>query len=154
LPRTGLKRVERPDVVVDAPVSERAREEAKKSKKAKKGKGGNGAVGEKEQPARPVRDETRRRSGKLTISTALSGAEERHQSLASVKRKREKEKKQQQQVRAAGKKIVRDVIVPETITVKELANRMAERGVDVIRELMKMGVMSTVNRTGGDRIRP
>jgi len=142
LPRTGLKRIDRPDLKVDAPVSERAREEAKKSKKPKKGKGG----GEKAQPARPTRDDSRRRSGKLTISTALTGAEERHQSLASVKRKREKEKKQQQQVRAAGKKIVREVIVPETITVKELANRMAERGVDVIRELMKMGVMATVNQ--------
>jgi len=142
LPRTGLKRIDRPNLKVDAPVSERAREEAKKSKKPKKGKGG----GDKAQPARPTRDDSRRRSGKLTISTALTGAEERHQSLASVKRKREKEKKQQQQVRAAGKKIVREVIVPETITVKELANRMAERGVDVIRELMKMGVMATVNQ--------
>jgi len=71
------------------------------------------------------------------------GSEERQRSLASVKRKREKEKQQQQQARAQNKKIVRDVVVPETISVQELANRMAERGVDVIRELMKMGVMAT-----------
>jgi len=120
-----------------------AKEESKKGKKAKKAKTDNKAPA----PSRG-RGDQRRRSGKLTISSALSGGgnEERQRSLASVKRKREKEKQQQQQARAEGKKIVRDVIVPETITVQELANRMAERGVDVIRELMKMGVMATVNQ--------
>ncbi|MCK5545896.1 MAG: translation initiation factor IF-2, partial [Rhodospirillaceae bacterium] len=98
-------------------------------------------------PARP-RGEQKRRSGKLTISSVLSGkeGEERQRSVASVKRAREKEKQKQQQARAEGKKIIRDVTVPETITVQELANRMAERGVDVIRALMKMGVMATVNQ--------
>ena len=66
-------------------------------------------------------------------------------SLAAVKRAREKEKRQlmAQQPQA---KIVRDVMVPETITVQELANRMAERGADVIKALMKMGVMATINQ--------
>jgi len=120
------------------------REDAKKSKKIKKPKGDNKAPA----PTRGRGGDQRRRSGKLTISSALSGggSEERQRSLASVKRKREKEKLQQQQARAQNKKIVRDVIVPETISVQELANRMAERGVDVIRELMKMGVMATVNQ--------
>src|SRR3546814_3011661 len=45
------------------------------------------------------------------------------------------------------KKVLRDVVVPETITVQELASRMAERGVDVIKALMKMGVMATINQT-------
>ena len=142
LPKTGLKRVDHPAAGQALPDPERAREDAKKAKKPKKAKGG----GDKAQPARPSRGDKRRRGGKLTISSALAGNEERQRSLASVKRKREKEKQQQQQLRAAGKKIVRDVVVPETITVKELANRMAERGVDVIRELMKMGVMATVNQ--------
>ena len=142
LPKTGLKRVARPASAPDPqPSTDRGREENKKPKKTKKGKGN-----EKVQPNRPTRGDKKRRGGKLTISSALSGNEERQHSLASVKRKREKEKQQQQQARAAGKKIIRDVVVPETITVKELANRMAERGVDVIRELMKMGVMATVNQ--------
>lgn len=117
------------------------REDAKKSKKSKKGKGGDKGA---QAPTRG-REEQRRRSGKLTISSALTGNDERQHSLASVKRKREKEKQQQQQARAAGKKIVRDVVVPESITVQELANRMAERAVDVIREMMKLGVMATIN---------
>jgi len=116
------------------------KEDAKKNKKAKKAKDTKAPA-----PSRGRGGDERRRSGKLTISSALSGGgnEERQRSLASVKRKREKEKLQQQQARAQNKKIVRDVVVPETISVQELANRMAERGVDVIRELMKMGVMAT-----------
>jgi translation initiation factor IF-2 len=90
--------------------------------------------------------EPRRRSGKLTIAEALEGgAKERTRSLASVKRAREKQKKQQFQPQN-GKKIVRDVVVPETITVQELANRMAERGAAVIKALMQMGVMATINQ--------
>ena len=92
--------------------------------------------------------EPRRRSGKLTIAQALEGgAQERMRSLAAMRRAREKEK---QKVRLAqpeaGKKIMRDVVVPETITVQELANRMAERGADVVKALMKMGVMATINQ--------
>jgi translation initiation factor IF-2 len=67
-------------------------------------------------------------------------------SLASVKRAREKEKlKQQQQMRAEALKVIRDVIIPESLTVQELANRMAERSSDVIKALMKMGVMANIN---------
>ncbi len=126
-----------------APAPPAAEDTKKPAKKAKKGKGGGGD--NKSQPSRGRGE--KRRQGKLTISSALAGDDgERQRSLASVKRKREKEKLQQQQARAEGKKIVRDVVVPETITVQELANRMAERGVDVIRELMKMGVMATINQ--------
>jgi translation initiation factor IF-2 len=86
----------------------------------------------------------RRRSGKLTVSDALN-ERERVRSLASVRRAREREKRQ-----ASGEdqgKIYRDVVIPESITVQELANRMAERGVDVIRSLMKMGVMANINQS-------
>ena len=100
------------------------------------------------EPRRPAapgrRGEPRRRAGKLTIAQALEGTE-RTRSLASVKRAREKQKQQQQLTE--GKKIVRDVIIPETITVAELADRMSERGTDVIRVLMKMDVMATINQT-------
>ena len=99
---------------------------------------------------RPVpkkRGERRRRSGKLTIAEALGDGEERMRSLASVKRAREKEKQKQKQVLSEGKKIIRDVVVPETITVQELANRMAERSTDLIKILMKMDVMVDANQS-------
>jgi translation initiation factor IF-2 len=92
------------------------------------------------------RDEPKRRTGKLSVSQALSGDEgARMRSLAAVKRAREKEKRHlmAQQPQA---KVVRDVILPETITVQDLASRMAERGADVIKSLMKMGVMATINQ--------
>lgn len=86
-------------------------------------------------------DETRRRSGRLTVTQALSGNMERQRSLASLKRKRAKEKRQSGLVEPA-KKVYREVVVPDHITVAELANRMTEKTNDVIRALMKMGVMS------------
>jgi translation initiation factor IF-2 len=99
-------------------------------------------------PATPVRraDEQRRRTGKLTVTRALDeDAGERMRSLASVRRARERER--QRMLRMEQPKIVREVIVPETITIQELANRMAERGADVIKALMRMGVMATINQT-------
>jgi translation initiation factor IF-2 len=103
-----------------------------------------------EEPKRPTpkqRGDKRRRSGKLTIAEALVDGEERTRSLASVKRAREKEKQKQKMVLSEGKKIIRDVVVPETITVQELANRMAERATDVIKALMKMDVMASINQS-------
>ncbi|HKX08852.1 MAG TPA: translation initiation factor IF-2, partial [Stellaceae bacterium] len=99
-------------------------------------------------PLAPRRDEPRRRTtGKLTVSRVLNqGDDERTRSLASVRRAREKQRAHQLQVAQEPTKIVRDVVVPETITVQELANRMAERGVDVIKALMRMGVMATINQ--------
>jgi translation initiation factor IF-2 len=95
----------------------------------------------------PRRDEPRRRTGKLTVSRVLNqGDEERMRSLASVRRAREKQRAHQLQAEQETTKIVRDVVVPETITVQELANRMAERGTDVIKALMRMGVMATINQ--------
>jgi len=98
-------------------------------------------------PTPKQRGDKRRRSGKLTIAEALGDGEERTRSLASVKRAREKEKQKQKMVLSEGKKIIRDVVVPETITVQELANRMAERATDVIRTLMQMDVMATINQS-------
>ena len=87
----------------------------------------------------------RRREGKLTISEALTDRE-RVRSLASVRRAREREKRQAAADAAGQGKIFRDVIIPDTITVQELANRMAERSVDVIKVLMKMDVMAAVDQ--------
>ncbi len=97
-------------------------------------------------PATPARrDEHRRRTGKLTVTRALDDdAGERMRSLASVRRARERER--QRMLLKEQPKIVREVVVPETITIQELANRMAERAADVIKSLMRMGVMATINQ--------
>ena len=103
--------------------------------------------GNKGEPRRPGarRGESRRRSGKLTVAQALND-EERVRSLASVRRARARERRVNK-MPIETVKIIRDVVIPETITVQELANRMAERGVDVIKALMKMGVMATMPQT-------
>ncbi|NYZ13118.1 translation initiation factor IF-2 [Azospirillum sp. RWY-5-1] len=90
----------------------------------------------------------RRRSGsKMTVSQALSDDDgQRGRSLASVRRARERERLRLM-MRQETQKVTRDVILPEVITVQELANRMAERGADVIKALMRMGVMATINQT-------
>ncbi|SHL24979.1 translation initiation factor IF-2 [Roseibium suaedae] len=87
-------------------------------------------------------DEDRRRS-KLTISAATGGDEGRSRSLASMRRRQEKAKRGMQQT--VREKISREVILPEAITIQELANRMAERAVDVIKLLMKQGQMMKIN---------
>lgn len=103
---------------------------------------------QRQTPARP-RGEPRRRQGKLTISQALEGDQEqqRGRSLAALRRAREREKQQNKEMLARSEKVIREVIVPEAITVGDLANRMAERGGDVVKTLMKLGVMATVNQT-------
>ncbi len=100
-------------------------------------------------PAKPPstkRSEPKRR-GKLTITAALDGDDrsERGRSMAAMRRAQQKERRKQQ---ASGpqERVVREVTVPETITVQELANRMAERGGNVIKALMKLGVMATINQ--------
>jgi len=100
------------------------------------------------EPARPAprgRDD-HRKSGKLTVSRALTGDSDRARSLAALRRAREKEKRSHMSS-GPREKQVRDVIVPEAITVAELANRMAEKGADLIKSLFKMGMMVTVNQT-------
>jgi len=87
-----------------------------------------------------------RRQKKLSINQAFED-EGRQRSLASVKRAREREKIQNAGGGAeATKKIIREVIIPELITVKELASRMAIRGSEVVKSLMKSGVLATANQ--------
>ncbi|KIL97590.1 Translation initiation factor 2 [Paramagnetospirillum magnetotacticum MS-1] len=97
-------------------------------------------------PAPVKRTEPRRRTGKLTITDALTDDDrsERGRSLAAVKRARERERLKHMQ--KGSEKVIREVIVPESITVQELANRMAVRGADVIKCLMRLGVMATINQ--------
>ncbi|SDE46954.1 translation initiation factor IF-2 [Rhodospira trueperi] len=97
-------------------------------------------------PASTKRSEPKRR-GKLTISAALDGDDrsERGRSMAAMRRAQQKERRKQQSG-GPQERVVREVTVPETITVQELANRMAERGANVIKSLMKLGVMATINQ--------
>ncbi len=91
----------------------------------------------------------RRKGGKLTVSRALNEDEgARARSLAALKRAREKERRAHMGGSAQPReKQVRDVIVPEAITVQELANRMAEKGAALVKSLFNMGMMVTVNQT-------
>ena len=103
-------------------------------------------------PAHPARDRKgveERRSGKLTVTRALNEDEgARARSLAALKRAREKEKRAHFAGQSAPReKQVRDVVVPDAITVQELANRMAEKGADLVKALFKLGMMVTVNQT-------
>ncbi len=108
---------------------------------------------EVKRPARS-RDAPRRRdSGKLTISQALTEAEdggsERARSLASMRRARERERQRQlaEQRRNEPHTIVREVVIPDAITVSDLANRMAMRVPEVIKALMKNDIMATANQS-------
>jgi translation initiation factor IF-2 len=91
----------------------------------------------------------RRRAGRIDVQAAIEGEDDRVRSLASVRRQRERERRQAEleRLRSDQVRVVRDVILPEAITVQELANRMAARGPDVIKALMKMGVMATITQT-------
>ena len=95
-------------------------------------------------PARGrIGGDDRRQSGKLSVTKALDDGENaRARSLAALKRAREKEKRAHGVGQPQAKQI-RDVQIPESITVAELANRMAERTIDLTKALFKMGVPST-----------
>ncbi len=136
---------EEPSAAVEAPAAAPAvvEEEDEEEAKAKRGR-------QKKTPAVSPKP-TERRRGKLTINQAIDEGEgiQRVRSVAAFRRAREKEKRkahaeQQPQER---KKVSREVVLPETISVQELANRMAEKGADVVKILFKMGVMATVTQS-------
>jgi translation initiation factor IF-2 len=123
------------------PVLEAEEEEAPRT--ARRGPGG---VPARPAPApKPARTGAEKRRGRLTVVTALSADEVRERSVASFRRRvqrisghRDNEPKE---------KIAREVTIPETITIQELANRMAERSVDVVRILMQQGHMAKITDT-------
>ncbi|BAI96454.1 translation initiation factor IF-2 [Sphingobium sp. TA15] len=104
------------------------------------------------EPAKPDRakrgDDNRRQAGKLTVTRALADDDSaRARSLAALKRAREKERRAHYSGGAQQReKQTRDVVVPESITVQELANRMAEKGADLVKALFKMGTAVTLNQ--------
>ncbi|HXE68971.1 MAG TPA: translation initiation factor IF-2 [Hyphomicrobiaceae bacterium] len=130
--------VRRPEVVSKRParsleVEPDSEEETRTKKKGAK-------------PAKsPVKGaEERRERIKLTINNAFDEAQ-RERSLASLRRRREREKLRQAGVVQQRDKVMREVIIPEVITIQELANRMTERAVDVIKLLMAQGAMHKIN---------
>ena len=91
------------------------------------------------EPARPTRTkgEEDRRRGKLTLNSATSEEEARARSLSSMRRRQEKFKRAMHN--EPREKVLREVVLPETITIEELANRMSERAVDIVKFFMKQG---------------
>ncbi|MER8528837.1 MULTISPECIES: translation initiation factor IF-2 [unclassified Mesorhizobium] len=88
-------------------------------------------------PAKPTKGEEDRRRGKLTLNSALSDEDARARSLSSMRRRQEKFKRALHN--EPREKVMREVILPETITIQELAQRMSERAVDVVKFFMKQG---------------
>jgi translation initiation factor IF-2 len=92
-------------------------------------------------PPRPTRGGEQRNRGRLTVTSATAGEDERMRSIASFRRRT-------QRLKGHGlgepkEKLLREIVLPETITIQELASRMSERAVDVIKLLMKQGQMAT-----------
>src|SRR5437763_122773 len=111
--------------------------------------GGQAPAPRRPEPARPSRGrgDDHRQRGKLTVTRALSGEDDsRARSLAALRRAREKEKRHHMEAGPSAKQ-VRDVAVPEAITVQELAKRMGERGADLVKALFKMGTPVTITET-------
>jgi translation initiation factor IF-2 len=93
--------------------------------------------------------EFQRRQGRLTITQALENEGDRlHvRSLAAVRRQRERQKQRSREALQHGTEVMREVVIPEVIMVHELAGRMAERSSEVVKALMKLGAMATINQT-------
>ena len=111
--------------------------------RGKRGKGG-AAV----KAVSQTRGEPKRREGRLTIQAIVGDDEdaaERMRSLASVRRAREREREKRKGNDTEQARTAREVIIPDVITVQELSNRMAVRAVDIIKMLMKQGMMLKIN---------
>jgi translation initiation factor IF-2 len=122
------------------PVQEAEEEEAPRPRRSGAGVVARPVLAPK--PTRPAGGEKRR--GRLTVVTALKADEIRERSVASFRRRVQRISGHRDEPK---EKIAREVILPETITIQELANRMAERGVDVIRILMQQGHMAKITDT-------
>jgi translation initiation factor IF-2 len=118
-------------------------EEESRNRSSGPSRSGPGKAKVPERAPAPKKVEDKQR-GRLTITNALD-EQQRERSLASLKRQRERLKKQALGMPEPRKKIIREVQLPEAITIQEFANRMAERAVDVIKFLMKQGQMHKIN---------
>ncbi len=107
-------------------------------------RGASGAAARPAPAPKAPRIGAEKRRGRLTVVTALSADEIRERSVASFRRRVQRMTGHRDEPK---EKIAREVIIPETITIQELANRMAERSVDVIRILMQQGHMAKITDT-------
>src|SRR5262245_44310556 len=107
-------------------------------------RGAGGAPARPAPAAKPARGGEEKRRGRLTVVTALSADEVRERSVASFRRRVQRITGHRDEPK---EKIAREVTIPETITIQELANRMAERSVDVVRILMQQGHMAKITDT-------
>jgi translation initiation factor IF-2 len=141
--------VQRPEIPRPAPA--RPEPNLAAPRPASGGAGSGAPAAKRAEPAKPQprdRKGDERRGGKLTVNRALGGDDgARARSLAALKRAREKENRRHSGPREPQVKQVRDVQVPDAITVSELANRMAEKGADLVKALFKMGMPVTLTQT-------
>jgi translation initiation factor IF-2 len=138
----------KPQPAAEAPPAALVAEE-EEEERPRHGHAKHAPAAKRPEPARPGRArDDRRQSGKLTVTRALDDGDGsvRARSLAALKRAREKERRAHQEAGPQAKQ-VREVVVPEAITVQELANRMAERGADLVKALFKMGMVVTLTQT-------
>ncbi|UYN94984.1 MAG: translation initiation factor IF-2 [Enhydrobacter sp.] len=99
------------------------------------------------QPPGTRREAPKRRSDKIDVTRAVEGENEfRSRSVAQARRRLERDRRRENAYDAPQQKVYREVTIPESITVQDLAARMSERGADVIKALMRMGVMATINQ--------
>ena len=126
-------------------------EEEEEARPVRRPGGPGGAMAPRKPPVAAPKKGTddRRRTGKIDVLAAIEGEDDRVRSLNSVRRQRERERRQTEleRLRSDQVKVVREVVLPDTITVQELANRMASRVPDVIKALMKLGVMATITQS-------
>ena len=140
--------VEATKIAEDLPIIQASEDTTRSAAKASR-KGPDREEQRKQQSPRTPKggDNDRRRSGKLTLTQALNDEGGRQRSMAAIRRKQEREKRKMLDSNQEREKVVRDVQVPETIVVQELANRMAERVSDVVKSLMTNGMMVTQNQS-------
>ena len=145
-PKAKEKPVVEDEPVAAAPAPKRGASGDEAPARGGRGGGDNrGAKRDAPPPAKPTPRTDERRRSKLTITRALNDdGNQRGRSLAAMRRRQEKARRGQQPT-GPREKVLREVTIPDAITIQELANRMAERAVDVIKVLMTQGQMLTVN---------
>jgi translation initiation factor IF-2 len=135
-----------PTITPGPPPTEEERRAALLQRKPNREKGDARGDTKTAEKAKPKTETEERRGGKLTLTQALD-ADGRVRSMAAMKRKQERARAKAMGGPQAREKVMRDVQLPEAITVGELANRMAERTADVVKALMRNGIMATQNET-------
>jgi translation initiation factor IF-2 len=141
----GIKPVKKPSTDRNVDIRKRAEERATKRFKSPKAE----AIPQKKNTLGKEKGSISKREGKLTLSKALDEEtwDGRERSLASVKRARLKEKKTQDTENSEAQKVVHEVNIPNEISIQELSNRMAVQSSAIIKHLLDMGVVATINHT-------